>query len=73
MFKVGRLNLLELTALMNCEINLGFRLTDPDTDRARDYLKEFPNNGKGKEHPLYSENALAYDTVWAFAKETQSI
>jgi len=63
------LDKVDLSLFAGNNVNItGFRLTDPDTDAAHAYLKEFPNNGKGKEHPLYSANALAYDAVWTFAK-----
>ena len=43
-------------------------MTASGTRAIESYLKEFPNTGRGKEHMLFSENALVYDAVWTFAK-----
>merc|ERR1719150_1450363 len=41
----------------------GFRLVDPGSEEAQLYMKEFPNRGQGRLHPLFSSNALMYDAV----------
>jgi len=46
----------------------GYRIVDPDSHAAQQYLKKFPNNGDGEENYLYSENALIHDSVRVFAK-----
>ena len=43
-------------------------MMDMESDMVQRYLKEYPSTGRGKEHILYSDNALAYDTVWLLAK-----
>jgi len=52
---------------MNVNIT-GFRLVDPTSHVARHYLKKFPSRLKGREHPLYSSNALIYDAVQVLSK-----
>jgi len=60
---------IDLSPYTEHNVNIsGFRITDEETQPVQDYLKEFPNTGRGKQHALYSENALVYDAVWAFAK-----
>jgi len=46
----------------------GFRLVDPESDTVRQYLKEFPNGGAGKENYLFLDNALAHDAVLVYAQ-----
>jgi len=46
----------------------GFRITDEKSPWVQNYLKEYPQTGRGKNHILYSENALAFDAVWTLAK-----
>ena len=63
---IDKINL-DLYTMHNVNIT-GFRLVDPDSSAALQYLKNFPNDGEGKEHYLYSENALIHDAVRVFAK-----
>jgi len=51
----------------------GFRLVDPNTERVRKYLKKFPNRLQGKAHPLFSFNALMYDSVHVLAKALNNL
>jgi ionotropic kainate glutamate receptor 2 len=41
----------------------GFRLVDPGSLQARQFMKKFPSRARGRAHPLYSANALIYDAV----------
>ncbi|XP_023349086.1 glutamate receptor ionotropic, kainate 2 isoform X2 [Eurytemora carolleeae] len=60
---------INLSPYTNQNVNIsGFSLTASGTRAIESYLKEFPNTGRGKEHMLFSENALVYDAVWTFAK-----
>ena len=60
---------INLEPFTNQNVNItGFRLVDPESRPAQLYMKKFPNTGRGSTHALFSENALAYDSVWSLAK-----
>jgi len=65
---------INLDAYVNHNVNItGFRLIDPDSSAAQQYLKKFPNAGDGKENYLFTENALVHDAVRVFAKAVNDL
>ena len=52
----------------------GFRLVDPDSPVAKRYLKKNPQRFlEGKANPLYSQNALMFDSVNVLAKALNNL
>jgi ionotropic glutamate receptor len=53
-----------------------YRLVDPSQPQVAHYLKKWTymgRNGKGRDHPLFTDNVLMYDAVRVFAKSLDDL
>ena len=60
---VERLDLSPYNKPHNSNVNItGYRIVDPSSPAVQDYTKKWSfGSNKGREHALYSENAVLYD------------